>query len=206
MSFDECLVTELRFGHKKIFFTVLYRNPAHKASSPEFQTFLSNFGNLYNSIKNEKPYASFFTGDVNGHTQAWYADGNTNAEGTRMNDLFSNLNLHQLITEPTHFFRDDCEPSCIDIILTDQPNLVLNSGVRPSLDLTVKHQITFCKLNFKIPPAPKFDRKVWHFKSASVNLIEKAIVVFPWEIRLNQIENPNDQVNLLNSTILKHNE
>ena len=46
---------------------------------------------------------------------------------------------------------DNLNPSCIDIILTDQPNLVLNSGVRPSLDPLVKHQMTFCKLNFKIP-------------------------------------------------------
>ena len=140
-------------------------NLVHKASSPEFQTFLFNFENLYNSITSEKRYASFFTWDVNGHTQPWYADGNTNAEGTKMSDLFSNLNLHQLITEPTDFFRDDCEPSCIERILTDhQPKLVSNSGVRRSLDPTVKHQITFCKLNFKIQPPPKFDRKVWHLK------------------------------------------
>ena len=71
--------------------------------------------------------------------------------GPRLRSSYSNLDLHQLIKEPTHFFRDDCVPSCIDIILTDQPNLVLDRGVRPSLDPTVKHQITYCKLNFKIP-------------------------------------------------------
>ena len=27
LSFNECIVAEMRFGHKKIFFTVLYRNP-----------------------------------------------------------------------------------------------------------------------------------------------------------------------------------
>ena len=30
LSFDECLVCELKFGRKKIFFTVFYRNPEHK--------------------------------------------------------------------------------------------------------------------------------------------------------------------------------
>lgn len=78
-------------------------------------------------------------------------EGDTNAEGAKLDELFSSLNLHQLISEPTHFFRDDCLPSCIDVVLTDQPNLVLNSGVRPSLDPTVKHQMVFCKINFKIP-------------------------------------------------------
>ncbi len=151
LSFDECLVIELKFGRKKIFFSVLYRNPRNKASSVEFHTFLSNFESLYGKIQLENPYVTFFTGDVNGHTQAWYADGDTNAEGAAMNDLFNDLDLHQLINEPTHFFNDISNPSCIDIILTDQPNLVLSSGVRPSLDPLVKHQMTFCKLNFKIP-------------------------------------------------------
>ena len=51
LSFDECLVSEIKFGRKKIFFTVFYRNPENKASSPEFQNFKSNFQNLYEKIK-----------------------------------------------------------------------------------------------------------------------------------------------------------
>ena len=35
--FEECIVSELIFCHKKIFFTVMYRNPENKASSTEFQ-------------------------------------------------------------------------------------------------------------------------------------------------------------------------
>ena len=41
LSFDECIVAELRFGRKKIFFTVLYRNPKYKADSPEFYSFIT---------------------------------------------------------------------------------------------------------------------------------------------------------------------
>lgn len=43
LSFDECIVAELLFGRKKIFFTVLYRNPMDKAGSPAFFIFLQNF-------------------------------------------------------------------------------------------------------------------------------------------------------------------
>ena len=71
LSFDECLVAELIFGCKKIFFTVLYRNPENKANSPEFDTHLSNFETLHSTILATKPYAMLFTGDVNGHTQEW---------------------------------------------------------------------------------------------------------------------------------------
>ena len=202
LSFGECIVSELTFGRKSIFFTVLYRNPGNKASAAEFQNFIVAMENLYQKINEEKPYAMFFAGDLNGHSQVWWPDGDTNAEGILLDNLFSDLNLTQLISEPTHFFRDDCKPTCIDLILTDQPNIVLDSGVRPSLDPTVKHQITFCKINFKIPPLPKFSRRIWHFNRAQTNLIQQAISVFPWEARLRQDPNPNHQVNLLNNCVL----
>ena len=110
--------------------------------------------------------------------------------------------------DPTHIFREDCRPSCIDLIATDQPNIFLDCGVRPSLDSTVKHQITFCKVNFKIPPLPNFTRKIWHFNHrlcfnrARTDLIERAIAEFPWEVRLRQNPNPNNQVKLLNQCVL----
>ena len=68
LSFNECLVTELIFGRKKIFFSVFYRNPEDDANSPEFENFLSNFKKLNNTINNLNPYAIFYAGDVNGHT------------------------------------------------------------------------------------------------------------------------------------------
>ena len=67
-SFDESIVIELKFGRKKIFFTVLYRSPASNHTSPVFQTFLSNFENLYSNIQAENPFATFFTGDFNAHS------------------------------------------------------------------------------------------------------------------------------------------
>ena len=114
--------------------------------------------------------------------------------------MFSNLNLTQIINEPTHF-REHCQPTCIDLIVTDQPNLVLDSGVRPSLDTSVKHQITFCKINFKIPPLPKYVRKIWHFNRAKDDLIKRAVTDFRWDNNLRN-RNPNAQVDLFNKTIL----
>ena len=59
LSFNETIVVELKFGRKKIFFTVLYRSPAYDHNSPNFQTFLSNFSNLYTKIQAENPFAVF---------------------------------------------------------------------------------------------------------------------------------------------------
>ena len=56
LSFNESIVVELKFGRKKIFFTVLYRSPACDHTSPEFLAFLSNLENLYLNIKAENPF------------------------------------------------------------------------------------------------------------------------------------------------------
>ena len=50
LSFDECIVAELRFGRKNIFFTILYRNPMHKAGRPEFLNFIDNFRDLHSKF------------------------------------------------------------------------------------------------------------------------------------------------------------
>ena len=161
LSFEELIVVELNFGRKKIFFTVLYRSPAFNHASPEFLDFLSNVTNLYSKIKNENPYASLFTGDFNGHSQFWWPDGDTTAGG----NLLSSLGLSQLIFEPTTV-EPHTKPSCIDLVITDQPNLVLDSGTRASLDYFCHHQITYCTVNFNIHPPPLFERRIWHYHRA----------------------------------------
>ena len=86
-------------------------------------------------------------------------DGDTTVEGREIENLISSLNLSQLIFEPTNF-EPNKNPSCIDLVKTDQPNLVLDSGTRVSLDSFCHHQITYCKVNFNIPTPPPFERKI----------------------------------------------
>ena len=132
----------------------------------------------------------------------WWSEGASDDEGNLLDTILSGLNLSQIITEPTHF-RDNCRPSCIDLIITDQANPVLDCGVRPSLDTLCKHQITFCRTNFSMPPPPSCKRKVWQYNEAESVLITRAMDQFPWVKRLDQLkENPSQQVKLLNETIL----
>ena len=141
MSFDECIVAELRFGRKKEFFTVLYRNPTHKADSPEFLNFVKNFRDLYSKIVSEKQDILIFTGEFSAHSVQWWPEGNSNNEGTQLNILVSELGFTQLISEPSPF-RVLCQPSFIDLLICDQPNIVIDSGVRSSLDKSFQRQIS----------------------------------------------------------------
>ena len=193
LSFDESIVVEVKFGRKKIFFTVLYRSPATDHNSPNFQAFLTDFGNLYAKIKAENPFATFFTGDFNAHSQYWWPDGDTTPEGTEIEHLLSSLGLSQVICEPTNF-EPNKKPSCIDLVIFDQPNLVLDSGTRASLDPYCHHQIIYCKVNFRVPPSPPLDRKIWHFNRANSAAIKSSMTNFPWLQHLNLNTDPNWQV------------
>ena len=88
---------------------------------------MKNFKNLHSTIKDQDPYAMFFTGVFNGHSQLLRQGGGSTAEGNSIEDLATLLGLAQLINEPTNF-ETNKKPSCIDLVLTDQPNLVLESG------------------------------------------------------------------------------
>ena len=64
----------------------------------------------------------------------------TTPEGREIDDLLTSLNLYQVISEPTNF-EPNKNSSCIDLVITDQPNLILDSGTRASLDPYCYHQI-----------------------------------------------------------------
>ena len=97
-------------------------------------------------------------GDFNALSQLWWPDGNTAIEETEIDNLFSYLGLPQVISEPTNF-EPNKNPTCIDLLFTDQPNLILDSGIRPSPDSFCHHQIIYCKTSFSLPPPPSCERE-----------------------------------------------
>ena len=62
--------------------------------------------------------------------------------------MTSQYGLTQIINEPTHILED--ESSCINLIFTSQPNMVLDSRVNSSLHPSSHHQIVFAKCNLKV--------------------------------------------------------
>ena len=62
--------------------------------------------------------------------------------------------------------------------------------------------MTFCKLNFRIPPAPAYKRRIWQYNNADIVLIQRSMSEFDWENLLLPIANPNVQVSLFENTFL----
>ena len=101
--------------------------------------------------------------------------------------------------EPTHIRKNSS--SCIDLIFTNQPNLIVNRGTHPSLHENCQHQITFAKATLRVEYPPPYKRHVWNYAKANVNGINKAISQSNWQGSFTSLP-INEQVNLFNSTLM----
>ena len=77
-----------------------------------------------------------------------------------------------------HIYLDNSS-TCIDIIFTSQPNLVIDSGIHPSLHPNC-HQITYARFNLQIHFPPPYSREIWHYKDTNTELIKRAVENFNW--------------------------
>ena len=117
-------------------------------------------------------------GDFNAKSNNWCKNDITSHEGSMIDAVTSNYGLHQLIQEPTHILNSSS--SCIDLIFTSQPNLVMELRVHSSLHLTCRHQLVFAKFKLSILYPPLYERTVWFYKKSNPELIRRVINEFDW--------------------------
>ena len=194
---NECLVCELSFGSHRVCLVSVYRTPSQ--SNNEYDTFLLNFEQLTTYLNSIKPHVLLVTGDFNVRSSSWWSDDIDTVEGTRLESITSYYGLHQIINEPTHILPSSA--SCIDLIFTNQPNLVIDSGVHLSLHQNCHHQIIFAKINLKVYYPPPYKRLVWDYKKVNIDAINLAIKSFDCENAFNG-KGINSQLKLFNETLL----
>ena len=195
---QECLVAEIKVRGYKYYITCLYRSP--NQTEEELERFTEGIETTCSNITQESPISSLILGDFNAKCKTWWPNGNSNSCGLLLNDLLATCGYSQLINEPTNFEPNKI-PSCIDLIFANQQNIMLDSGVLPSLSTFCHHQIIYGKINLKLTLPPPFKRKVWHFKDARSDLIKRSINSFNWERTLNNLE-VNQQVAIFTETLL----
>ena len=105
-----------------------------------------------------------------------------------------------MIKDPTNLEPNKSQ-TCIDLIFASQPNLIIDSGVHPSLFQTCHHQVIFAKINLKFYLPPPYNREVWSYNHAKVEQINRAISSFDWHRALSPLD-VNKQVELFNEIIL----
>ena len=138
-------------------------------------------------------------GDFNGKSKHWCSQDSTNFEGITIKNVTSRFGLSQIIKEAIHILESSS--SCIDLIFTTQPNLVVESGVHPSLHPNCHHQIVFAKFNLQIYYPPLYLWDIWLYKQANTEIIRRAITDFNWD-RAFLNTNVNEKVSIFSNTIL----
>ena len=150
---------------------------------------------MLSDINSSNPHFSIILGDFNARSNNWWQGDTQTSEGSRIDYLTTSSGFQQIISEPTHILKNSS--SCIDLIFTDQPNLITDSGTHPSLHPNCHHNITFCKINLKITYPPPYRRLVWDFKRANISSIRKDIKMIDWQFMfLNK--NTHEQVAIFN--------
>ena len=160
---------------------------------------MSNFEEILNTTASPSSLFTIILGDFNARPFSWWKNYKTTVEGARLEALTSLHGFHQLISEPTHLLPTST--SYIDLIFTDQPNLVVDSGTNSTLNPKCHHQITYCKLNLIIKYPPTYQRLVWDFKRANVESIKRSIELVNWETLCHD-KIVHKQVSIFNETLM----
>ena len=175
---DESIVVKLTLSRKKLFFVVIYRSPSQ--SSDEFNLFLSRLELVVEHMRLEKPDCIILTGDFNRKTKQWWPDGEETNEGVLLNQLIESFSMTQLIDLPTHILANSS--SLIDLIITDQVDLFVDSGLLPSSSCDKSHhEIIYGKLNLAAPLPPPYKLRAWDYNEANHNLIKESLSNTNWE-------------------------
>ena len=193
----ECLVTELRIGKKKCFFTCLYRSPSQ--TSDEFKDFCTVLNLFLSNINDLNPACSVITGDFNARSPQLWALDKENNEGREISFLTSSVGYSQLIDQPTHITEESS--SCIDLILTSNSSFTSASGVELSLYEKCHHDLIYGKINFNVPLPPPYIREVWDYRNTKLENIQQSVSGIDWDFMF-QEKTVSQKVNILNECLL----
>ena len=197
---NETIISEIRLGRKKIFLILSYRPPSMNTVG-DVAAYCSHLKDSVDKIAREKPSLVILTGDFNARSPLFWSDERHEIMPGEKLSNFMLLNcFEQLISEPTHFPRDDIE-TCIDLILTDKPSSFVDSGVIPSPDPRCKHQVIHGTINFTVPSPPPYKRKIWKYDQANVLSIKNNIGSINWD-ELFAGKNIDDMVSVLTDNLL----
>ena len=108
--------------------------------------------------------------------------------------------MTQLIDQPTSI-----EPrgkSCVDLIITDQPNLFVDYGIHSSLDNNCHHQIIHGKINISVLSLPPYKKQIWDYAKADKDEIRQFLTNIDWISKFKDLS-ANEMVQQFTSTKFK---
>ena len=193
----ECLILEVSINNKRGYVVSWYRSP--NQTSDEFESFITNLEKIVADISRSNLHFILLIGDFNAKSSNWSPNDTITAEGAQLDYFTALYGMKQVITKPTHIL--ECSASCIDLIFTNQPNIVMDSEVHLSLHEKCHHQIIYSKLNLRIEYPPQYICKIWDYNRSETHSINRSIEIFDWSYLFSG-RNVHEPVELFNKTLL----
>ena len=165
---QESLILKISINIRKDYVVSLYRSLSQ--TPDEFGSFINNLQKLIANIYSRKADFVLMIGDFHAKSYKWSINDTTTPEGDQLESITSLYRMKQIISEPSHTLQHSS--SCIDLIFTNQPNIVMDSRVDSPLHSKCHHEIIYSKLNLKIVYPPLYIRKIWNYNRAETDLIK----------------------------------
>ena len=157
--------------------SALYRSP--NKSNEDFEEFYHKLQDTLDQIKDLKPHCTILTGDFNCRTKQFWPGDIDSPKGIALDELIESNNMTQLIDQPTNL--ESRGISCVDLIITDQPDLLYH--------------------NMPIPSPPPFKRRIWDYAKANKDEIRECLNNIDWHYKLNNLP-ATDMVSEFTSTLM----
>jgi exonuclease III len=172
----ELLWLEIKLAPKSIMVGVCYRPPGMtRKQSTKFIEDLQGSMSLVMALEADSTY---LLGDFNDRCTQWTGRHPNSELKEDLVDMTTSFGLHQLINEPTH--HTDTSANILDLIFTDSPGYVTESGILPPLG-TSKHAVVYCKSTKTRRNEKPYTKGIWKYQEADVDGLNIALGDFPFD-------------------------
>ena len=161
--------------------------------------FLNELEKLLASITKKRSDCAVIVGDFNVRSTTWWVGDIITTVCTNTEALTFYHGFEQVINELTHILQYSA--SCIDLIFTDKPNLVVESDVFPSLYVKCHHQTLFSKLNLNVVYLSLYQHLILDYQKTNVDCIRKSLNSVDWDFVLSN-KNVHEQAQYLNKVLM----
>lgn len=121
-----------------------------------------------------------FLGDFNSKHSNWYENDTTCPSGRSLKLFFDSRGYTQVISEPTRFGNESTSCSCIDLIFSNSPFLINDSGTMCRWE-HCDHCPIYCNINTQVAIRNTYTRHVWDYKRGDYELFRNLLRRAPWD-------------------------
>ena len=175
---SEVLWVRLRNKTDKVFLGVCYRPP--NQSVTDIDNFLDELQVSFDAAKSMNPDSIVLLGDFNDPCTNWDSSHNKSELKLKLFNWAQRNSLRQLINEPT--FYTPHSSNILDLIFTDTPGRIMESGVLPPLNRVGKytHCPITCTLNLQCARDRAYSRRIWKYDLGDFIHLNQAFTQMNW--------------------------